>query len=112
MNEVPQPPNLKGGSRIVITRRETFALDCPKCKKPLDVTDLAFGTNIECPSCQNITWRPEHTPKWWFRLRNLFLANLLSFILGIIASIVGTWIYSEYEASSPTVEPETKEVLK
>lgn len=97
MSDVPQAPKLAGGAPISITKQEILSLDCPKCKSALNVTDLAFGTNIECPDCKNVTWRPELKLNWWFRLRNLVIANLFSFVIGFSASFAATAIYENYK---------------
>lgn len=95
MSDLPQVPKLAGGSPISISKKELFSLDCPKCRKPLDVTNLAFGTNIECPHCKNITWRPEFKPKWWFKARNMIIANIVSLFLGVISSLLASYIYEK-----------------
>ncbi len=104
MSDVPQAPKLAGGAPISITKQEIVSLDCPKCKQSLNVTNLAFGTNIECPDCKNVTWRPEFKPKWWFRLRNLVFANFLSFVLGVAASLTATLIHGNSEVIDKTAE--------
>jgi hypothetical protein len=71
-----------------------------------DVTDIAFGTMIQCPSCENITWRPEFKPRWYFRLRNFVFSNLVSFNLGVLASLLATCI-SQHYAQPYAVSPIT-----
>jgi uncharacterized paraquat-inducible protein A len=111
MSDVPRLPTLSGGSPITIKERKILSLDCPKCKSPLDVTNLSFGTNIECPSCKNITWCPEFKPHWWFRLRNYLLSLLVSFVLGVAASLVAAHIY-ESNNMQQTAESTGKGELK
>lgn len=81
------------GSGIAVSKRVWIALACPKCRKDIDVTNVTFGTVIACPHCKNITWRPEFKPMWYFRVRNFILANLFSFTLGILASLLAAYIY-------------------
>lgn len=100
MSDTPQIPTITGGAPISITRREVFSLDCPKCKNALDVTDLSFGTNIECPACKNITWRPEYKPKWWFRFRNFAIATLISFILGFSSSYLANIAFQQNQTAT------------
>lgn len=92
-NSTPQFAKLADGSGIVVTKRVWMALACPKCRKDIDVTDVSFGTVIQCPHCDNITWRPEFKPRWYFRVRNFIITNLLSFILGVLASLLASYIY-------------------
>ena len=93
MSDVPQLPTLSGGSPISIKERKVLSLDCPKCKTQLDVTNLSFGTNIECPSCRNVTWCPEFKAHWWFRLRNYLISLSISFVLGVGASLLASYIF-------------------
>ncbi len=73
-----------------------FTVKCPKCQEALDVTNLKFGTSIECPKCANVTWCPEFKPRWWFQLRNYVLALGVSFVIGVLASLLATWLWSTY----------------
>jgi hypothetical protein len=104
MSNLPKAPKLSDGPPICISKREIFSLDCPKCKSPLDVTDLNFGTNIECPSCNNVTWRPEFKPKWWFRLRYFLITTIISFILGFSTSFIANVVYDNYQEHSVKTE--------
>ena len=112
MSDMPQTPNLASGAPIAITKKQIFSLDCPKCKKPLDVTNLTFGTNIECPNCSNITWRPEFKLGWVFKLKNLIISVLLSFILGVGASLIATYIYKKFSVENPPSTPEQIEEIQ
>ena len=112
MSDLPERPKLSGGAPITIAKRELFSLDCPKCKSPLDVTDVSFGTNIECPKCENVTWRPEYRPKWWYKLKNLIIANLISFILGIFGSLIASHIYSSTTIEKTESESVGKPVVE
>ena len=85
---MPPLAKLTDGSRIIVTTRE--ALTCPKCSKKFDITDVSFGAVIECPHCNNITWRPEYKPRWYFRVRNFIFSNLASFIIVFLSSLLAT----------------------
>lgn len=100
--EQRQFAKLSDGSGIAVTRRVWMALTCPKCRKDIDVTGISFGTVIECPHCKNITWRPEFKPRWYFRVRNFVLANLVSFVVGVLASLLASYLYEQRASVVPT----------
>jgi len=107
MSDAPKFPTLADGAAISVNRRVRYDLDCPKCRKALDVTDINFGAIIKCPHCKNITWRPEFQPKWYFRARNLVLAVIGSFILGIITNLISSYLWEHYSKPRPvsTTQP-------
>jgi len=94
MTNDPITPKLSGGPKISIDEITIKTLDCPKCQKQLAVTDLIFGTNIECPDCGNKTWVPEYKPRWWFKLRNFLFTVIITFIIGVFAAIAADWFMS------------------
>lgn len=96
MSDAPKFPTLSDGAAISVNRRVRYDLDCPKCRKTLDVTDINFGAIIKCPHCKNITWRPEFQPKWYFRLRNFVLAIIGSFILGLLTNLFSSYLWERY----------------
>jgi hypothetical protein len=101
MSDDANLPKLADGAAISVTRHIRYHLDCPKCRKPLDVTDLAFGTILKCPGCKNITWRPQFQPKWYFRARNFVLAIIGSFILGILSNFASSFLWERYFQTPP-----------
>jgi hypothetical protein len=101
VSNAPHIPKLTPGASIEITRVVMFTVNCPKCHEALDVTNLKFGTSMECPHCANVTWCPEFRPRWWFQFRNYLAALLLSFLIGALSSLFATWIWQKYsEAGS------------
>src|SRR6266481_7128645 len=87
-----QLPLLTAGPRIVARVVHRTVVDCPRCGRALNVTDVAVGMTIKCPEpCGNVTWRPETKEHWWFPLRRFIGATLLSFVLGVLSSLAATW---------------------
>ncbi len=101
MDTPPKYPKLTDGAAISVNKRVRYDLDCPKCRKALDVTDIAFGKIIQCPGCKNITWRPEFQPRWYFRLHNFVLAVVGSFILGLIINFASSFLWEQYFQAGP-----------
>lgn len=94
---------LTDGTTLSVTRRVTLHLNCPRCDADLDVTNIQTGLVIECPACRNRTLRPDYTPKWYHRLRNFVLANVGSFILGTLASLLATYLWETHiRAAAPS----------
>ena len=95
-NNIPDLPTLSDGSRIQFEKKTTLVITCPNpnCNNQLDITNLSFGTVIECPNCNNITWVPEQKPKWWFKLKNFILTIIISFIIGLVSSYIASYAYN------------------
>jgi len=106
MNNELLIPNLTGGPGAEVKKqvKTTFILDCPKCKKKLDVTSLAFGTTIECPKCKNVTFRPAYNPPWWLKLMNkgwkALITGIMTFGLGYGSSYLATYVYERNNIES------------
>ena len=98
MEQSPSPPRLTGSSGISISRKVSLVLDCPNpnCKQPLNVSNLAVGTHIQCPHCDNVTWVPEFKPRWWFQVKNFITSIIVAFIIGVLSSLTATWLYQKY----------------
>jgi hypothetical protein len=103
MND-PTRPRLTGGPISVSQRTQTL-LDCPKCKRSLDITDVRALSPIACPDCENITWAPEYVPRWWYRLRNFVISNLVAFVLGVAGSLLATYIWEQSHSDRVQATP-------
>jgi len=95
----PAPPRLTGGGHIEVTKRIQTMVGCPKCLRPLDITDVRVGSSIECPHCTNVTWTPEYVPRWWYRARNYTLSLIGAFVVGVISSYVASYLWDQAHAS-------------
>ena len=104
----PVLPRLVDGASIRVTQRVRYDLDCPKCRKSIDVTDIGFGAVIQCPGCKNLTWRPEFQPRWYFKFRNFALAALGSFILGFLASLLASYAWEHHIKARPVQGSDNK----
>ena len=92
------PPSIVNGPRLVITKAVELDMPCPKCAKEIRVTSIEEGTVIKCPhaKCGNVTWRPVYVPPWWARTKAFTWSLLGAFALGIISSLVASFIYEKY----------------
>ena len=101
-------PLIAAGSRIFARVVRRTVVDCPKCKRVLNVTHVAVGMTMTCPAdgCGNVTWRPDIEPHWWFPVRKFVLATIGSFLLGVLSSLVATWVW---EGHRPTQVPPQRE---
>ena len=107
-------PLLTGGSGIDLKKqiKTEFILSCPKCGTKLDVTNLSFGTHIECPSCNNITFRPEYKPPWWSKTRNFILTMIGTFLLGFASSFFAAVVYESYKDQKTNTENKKSDSTK
>ena len=77
----------------LIAERVVTELRCPGCNKKIDVTEDGPGMPVECPHCQNMTWRLRYPQvRWWNRTRNFLFSLTVSFFVGVLASVVGNMI--------------------
>jgi hypothetical protein len=63
------------------------------------VTDINEGALVECKKCGNITSRMAYSPPWWSKTSRFILSLILTFILGISASLIASWLYEKYSKS-------------
>ncbi|MEX0609745.1 MAG: hypothetical protein WD016_03320 [Balneolaceae bacterium] len=89
-------PSIIDSSIVTVSEVNKLELDCPnpKCHIILDVTGLRFGMIVQCTTCLNSTIVPELKLKWWQKLSSYLLSILISFIIGIGASIAGAFIFN------------------
>lgn len=93
MSTFPKTPQLSGGAPISVTERRVRSLDCPSCDQPMDITDLRVGTNVACPSCDNVTWCPEYKPRWWFKPFRFVVSLIFAFFVGFFSSYLASYAY-------------------
>jgi len=89
-------PKLSNSPKLKIDKKSYFTLPCPKCKQDLNVTGIQEGHDIACPLCKNITIVPSFRPRWWHKTRNFILSVIIALVIGIVSSIVGSHIYSDW----------------
>ena len=101
MAKQPAVPSLTGDSGVEVRKQvnTVYLTECPKCKTDLDVTNVTFGTHIQCPNCQNITYRLDYTPPWWVKAIDkgwkAILAIIFTFGLGFLSSYFATSVYED-----------------
>jgi len=113
---VPTIPSIFNGPKLVVKKAVEYDMPCPKCSKEMRVTDISEGTPIECPSCNNVTWRMAYYPPWWSKTSRFVYSLICTFILGVIASLVAAAIYEKYIKSGniganlkiPTITTDTR----
>ena len=98
MSTISHIPTPIAGEPVRVVQKVIKEVDCPNpdCDYRLNITDINEGTKIKCANCNNITWVPSYKPKWWQRLRNFIWTLIISFVLGILASIIGSAIYENF----------------
>jgi hypothetical protein len=103
-------PLLAAGPRIVAREIRRTVVDCPRCGRTLNITDVAVGMRIECPApCGNVTWRPTTEERWWFPVGRFVGATVLSFMLGVLSSLLATWWWVRlHPPTQPVSEQTTK----
>jgi hypothetical protein len=106
----PAIPRITGGEELRVSQRRQLLVDCPKCKRNLDITDVRALAPISCPECENVTWAPEYVPKWWQRLRNFVLSNVVAFLVGVAASLVATSLWERSKDAAPAQTTSTSGV--
>ncbi len=93
----PVTPRLSAGKSIEVRRKKSikYEITCPNvgCNESLDVTGLAVGLCIDCPNCDNTTWVPGFTIKWWFKTKNFIITIIVTIILSFLTSL----LYDEYK---------------
>lgn len=100
-DQSPLPPSLSGGT-ITVTRRMVTLVPCPGCRRDLDITSVSVGAMICCPECKNVTWAPEYVPRWWHKTRNHLLSMLGAFIVGVLSSMVASYVMNASKAAPTT----------
>lgn len=96
---MPTVPSIFNGPKLIVKKTVEYDMPCPKCSKEMRVTDISEGAPIECTSCSNVTWRMAYNPPWWSKTSRFALSLVVTFILGIISSLVAATIYENYTKS-------------
>ncbi|MBH3155884.1 hypothetical protein I5P92_08845 [Serratia ureilytica] len=94
---IPSVPKQLPSPGIEVTERVIKQLACPnvECDKLLDITHINAGTKIQCENCGNVTWLPEYKKeKWWQKTIFTIGFYLMSFIFGVLSSLLASYIYS------------------
>ncbi len=86
---IPTIPDQIDNDPISIQEVTIRQFDCPNpdCDESLDITNVNIGTKIQCKSCNNVTWLPDYVKKWWQKPVSIIGGLLISFIIGVLASI-------------------------
>jgi len=100
---VTAPPSLVNGPSAIVKRKLEYDQPCPKCAKEMRITDISEGTPIACSSCGNVTWRIAYNPPWWSKTSRFLLSLLVTFILGVLASLAAAAIYEKYTQSRDAI---------
>ncbi len=114
-NAETHQPILTGKQELGLKKKTVFHLACPSCEKDMDVTSVQNNTYIKCSNCDNITWRPDYDPPWWAKTRNFAFSLIGAIAIGIISTMVVTYVFSEKEEStidSPSEKQNIDNTLK
>jgi hypothetical protein len=95
-------PNQIDTDPIAVKERIIRQFDCPnpKCDESLDITNVNVGTKIQCGKCQNVTWLPDYGKKWWQKPASIIGGLILSFAVGVAASLTANWLGTEEKQDS------------
>ncbi|MCF2856998.1 hypothetical protein L1286_05935 [Pseudoalteromonas sp. SMS1] len=96
---VPSIPNQIDSDPIAVQEKFIRQFDCPNpdCDESIDITKVNVGTKIQCSACKNVTWLPDYGNSWWQKPASIFGGLVLSFIIGVGASLTANWIDLEKE---------------
>jgi len=92
-------PSIVNGPKLQVRESKEYDVSCPSCSVAMRITSIASGALIKCPSCGNITWRPDFVPPWWSKTSRFALSLIGSFVLGVSASFVASIVYEKYNQS-------------
>jgi len=92
----PTVPNQIDTDPISVQERFIRQFDCPNpiCDESIDITNVNVGTKIQCSACSNVTWLPDYGNKWWQKPISIIGGLLLSFVIGVGASLTANWVES------------------
>lgn len=102
-SHIPKPID---GDPIHVIEKIIRQVDCPnpQCDQVLDITNINEGTKIQCEACKNVTWVPAYEPKWWQKTKVILGGLAVSFVVGILSSLVATSIYAKYAKTKPDAQ--------
>lgn len=91
---IPTIPDPVDNDPINVEERTIRQFDCPNpgCDESLDITNVNIGTKIKCTSCGNVTWLPDYGKKWWQKPASIIGGLIVSFIIGVLASMTANWL--------------------
>lgn len=97
---IPTLPDSVDNNPVNVEERLIRQFDCPnpECDESLDITNVNVGTKIKCTTCGNVTWLPDYGKKWWQKPDSIIGGLIVSFVIGVLASITANWI-SDSDAS-------------
>ncbi|ENK2025156.1 BRcat domain-containing protein [Vibrio alginolyticus] len=99
----PSLPNQIDNDPISVQERRIRQFDCPNpnCESSIDITNVNVGTKIQCTACQNVTWLPDYSKKWWQKPLSILSGLFLSFLIGIASSMTATWLSDTDAENTP-----------
>lgn len=102
MSTVSQIPTPLDGEPVKVVEKTIKEVECPNpdCDYKLNITNINEGTKIKCGNCGNVTWVPSYKPKWWQRTKGFIGTIIVSFIIGLLTSLLASWIFANYSTSS------------
>ena len=108
---IPTIPDQIDNDPIDVKERVIRQFDCPNpdCDESLDITNVNIGTKIKCTACENVTWLPDYGKKWWQKPANIIGGLILSFIIGVLASMTANWINAENIKEPIPIEQQQQE---
>ena len=99
---IPTVPNQIDTDPIAVQERVIKQFDCPNpdCDESIDITNVNVGTKIQCNKCKNVTWLPDYGNKWWQKPISIIGGLILSFAIGVGASLTANWLSSNHEGAA------------
>lgn len=96
---IPTVPNQIDTDPIAVQERVIKQFDCPNpdCDESIDITNVNVGTKIQCNKCKNVTWLPDYGNKWWQKPISIIGGLILSFAIGVGASLTANWLSASHD---------------
>lgn len=103
---IPSLPDQIDNDPIDVKEITIKQFDCPNpdCDEKIDITNINVGTKLKCRTCENVTWLPDYSNKWWQKPVSIIGGLFLSFIIGFLASIAANMFTNKVNKNEIKIE--------